>query len=453
MTVGEWLRNGLPTGRRQKQKPVELAADLPAILKAIKKADLDTEGAMSIVSALRERDLIDFGVTKAGPGKERFIAFLRRFWDIAESPYLNDKLAHGHKITKKYCLTASQMIEKHWQAYFGDSKAINEIGRSELRDFSLSLHKNGLASSTINNIMIIGTSALRWAFTEGNIPSDPTIGLTTFTGDKVTRDILSVEETEALFMTEWADKRAYTAALLSLTTGLRSGEIRALRRSDIGETTLNVSHSWNDIDLLKCPKNGEERPVPLLPEIRSLLLLLLEESPNKKQPDPFIFYSPESEKPCSSELFRRNFKRACEKISRNPPGWHKDYSNEVKNGSFWVSKRKNNTPWSIPEPIGETNHDETDYLIYCESDTKPPTPLFIDLESRKLDFHSFRHSFSTRLAERIEADKVAKIAGHKSKAAAKIYQGHVTAKILNEMGAETALEFKNILQFHKKERA
>jgi hypothetical protein len=57
------------------------------------------------------------------------------------------------------------------------------------------------------------------------------------------------------------------------------------------------------------------------------------------------------------------------------------------------------------------------------------------------------------LAECIEADKVAKVTGHRSKAAAKIYQNHVTTRILEEMGAETALQFKNILRFQKRKEA
>jgi site-specific recombinase XerD len=100
----------------------------------------------------------------------------------------------------------NQMIDKHWQVFFGNAKAVNDISRSELRDFSLLLHGNGLASSTINNIMIAGTSALRWAHTEGIIASDPTLGLSTFTVGKVSRDILSEGETEALFKIEWAAK-------------------------------------------------------------------------------------------------------------------------------------------------------------------------------------------------------------------------------------------------------
>jgi hypothetical protein len=122
-----------------------MAADLPAILRA-----------MSIVSALRERDLVDFGVTKSGPGREKFIPFLRRFWDLEKSPYLKDKIAHGHKITQKYYREAAQKIKRHWKPYFRDTIALNGVTRKELREFSIALYDKKLTSSTINNIMIVG---------------------------------------------------------------------------------------------------------------------------------------------------------------------------------------------------------------------------------------------------------------------------------------------------------
>ena len=448
MVVGGWLKNGLPTGKQKKLKPMELAADLPAILRSIKKADLDTEEAMLIVSALRERELVDYAISKAGPGRQSFIAFLLEFWTLESSPYLRDKIAHGHRITKKYCRTAIQMVERHWQPRFC-GKPISRITRSDLREFSLALNDSGLASSTINNIMIIGTTALRWAHVEGIIPSDPTVGITTFRGAKVSRDILTEEETEALFRIKWGDKRAYTAALLSLTTGLRSGEIRALRQSAIGETTIDVSFSYNDLDGLKCPKNGEERVATLLPEIRNLLLQLLEENPHKEVTDPFVFYSPAPEKPCSAELFRRNFYRTCQYLSLQPLGWVTKSEEATGNGALWVTTAgKESKGWAEPQAADAEIREEEGYkYIYCRSAEKPERPLYLDLENRKLDFHSFRHAFSTRMAERMEADKVAKITGHKSKAAAKIYQGHVTARILSEMENESALEFKDILDF------
>jgi integrase len=388
MIIADWLKGGIPAGRKRKPKPVELAAGLPVILKAIRQADLDTEEAMTIVSALRERELVDFGTVKTGPGREKFISFLCRFWNPARSAYLKDKIAHGHRITQKYCREAAQKIERHWQPFFVDF-SLNRVTRKELRDFSTSLHEKGLSSSTINNIMIVGTSALKWAFIERNIPIDPTEGLTTFTGERKSRDILTEDEIEALFRVEWQDTRAYAAALLSLTTGTRSGEVRGIRKNDIGEAVLDVSHSWNDIEGLKCPKNGEPRRAPLLPEVRGLLLELLEETPHQDLENPFVFYSDKPDRPCSAMLFLRNLKRAIKAAG-------------------------------------------------------------INIAGRKIDFHSFRHIFASRMADRMAADKVARVTGHRSKAAAEIYQNHVTARILKEAGDEAAKEFDNVLRFTRK---
>jgi len=43
-------------------------------------------------------DLIDAGATpKGGPGSELFSDFLERFWTYDTSPYVREKIAHGHR--------------------------------------------------------------------------------------------------------------------------------------------------------------------------------------------------------------------------------------------------------------------------------------------------------------------------------------------------------------------
>jgi integrase len=49
-----------------------------------------------------------------------------------------------------------------------------------------------------------------------------------------------------VFSVAWEDKRAFVASLI--TTGARSGECLALCRSDIGEATLNIQHSYSPLD-------------------------------------------------------------------------------------------------------------------------------------------------------------------------------------------------------------
>ncbi len=370
LIVADWLKNGVPCGQQRKQKSVELAGDLTDIFKIVKKADIDSEAAMSIVSVLRERELIDFAITKHSYGKEKLIPFLQRFWDIVKSSYLKDKIAHGHRITLEYCKESMQKVNLHWKNHFGDIE-LRKISRKMLRDFSLTLCDKGLASSTINNIMVVGTSALKWAFTEGLIPCDPTEGLKTFTGNAKTRNIYTEEQIEAIFSVEWYDSRAKIASLLSLTTGLRSGEIRVLRRNSIKEDELEINWCWNDLEgLVPGTKNKTCRRVHLLPEIRAMLLGLIDSSPWKEHDNPFIFFSENPDKPCSGEHFRRHLIKVIN-IVNQPLGWKKTPSHSEDSILWMIKCKKDNKgnlieEWSEPEAVSniiEPNLNENDVKV------------------------------------------------------------------------------------------
>ena len=181
LVVAEWLKSGIPMGRQRQAKPIRLAAETSEILKALRQADIDADGALSVVSVLRDRGLVDFNVTPAGPGKEKFMDFLRRFWNPEESERLRENKEKGHSITQKYIVEAGRKVEKHWKDYW-QGYTLAEVTRSALRKFSYTLKAKGLASKTINGIMNIGSLALSWAEAEGIIPKNPAGGLTGFTG-------------------------------------------------------------------------------------------------------------------------------------------------------------------------------------------------------------------------------------------------------------------------------
>ncbi|MCL2800515.1 MAG: integrase [Treponema sp.] len=276
LKVAEWLKTGIPTGREKKPRTLEAAANIETILKVIKRAELNSDDALRIVQSLKDRNLIDIAAVKPGKGTVLFSKFLEEFWDYVSSPYIREKLAHGHSISKRHCYDSMSRLNRYWQPAFKD-KRLNSITRQDLKKFSLSLADIGLASATINKIMAVGTTCLSWAFREGLIPVDPTVGLVNFTGEAKKRGVLTPLEAQTLFAKQWKNKRAYTASLLACTTGMRSGEVLALKRKDIGERSLNVLHSWSSYDGLKKPKNGETRRVPLLPEVRGYKILELVE--------------------------------------------------------------------------------------------------------------------------------------------------------------------------------
>lgn len=352
-------------------------------MKTMKRTELNSDDALRIVQALKDRGLIDVAAVKSGKGTVSFSEFLKEFWNHETSPYIREKLAHGQSIGKRHCYESTSRFNKHWEPAFR-GRTLNSITRQDLKDFSLSLAESGQAPASVNKVMAVGTTCLAWAFREGMIPADPTVGLVSFTGETKKRGVLTPLEAQVLFASSWKDKRAYTASLLACTTGLRSGEVLALKQEDIEARTLRIQHSWSAYDGLKCPKNGETRRVFLLPEVKTKLLELANNNPYGK--DGFIFHSNLKNKP----------------IDRNVllDGLH-------------------------------------DALI----------GIGIDPVLRRIVFHSWRHYYAARMVDRMTADQVSRITGHKSRAVFEEYADHITEENLEEVGRVGAEVFGNILQF------
>ena len=385
LVVSRWLADGFPSSKGGKARPIETAIGLSEILKAIRKTDLDGNDAMKIVNALKERSLIDVSIVKAGKGSILFNDFLKQFWNYEESPYIREKKAHGHNIGRRHCRESLNRVQLYY-GYFKE-QPLNSISRQDLKNFSLSLAESGLAPSSVNKILIVGTTAIKWAFREKMIPENITEGLIRFSGGTKKRGVLSPAEAELIFKVQWKDKRSYAGNLLSLTTGLRAGEVLALRKSDIEEKILNIRHSWCNIDGLKSPKNNEERKVPLLQEVRGKLIELLNENPHKIE-DPFIFYGLLPDKPMDQKFLIDGLKAACKEAG-------------------------------------------------------------IDAKARNIVFHSHRHFYAARMADKMTADEVSRITGHKSRAVFDEYANHIEAENLEKMAAAAAESFGKILQFPK----
>ena len=250
----------------------------------------------------------------------------------------------------------------------------------------MSLAEKKLAPATINKVMAVGNTALVWAYREGMIPVDPTEDLITFSGGKKKRGIPTPLEVQALFAHAWKDERAYVGNMLACTTGLRMGEILALKRENIEERVLNVKYSWSNHDGLKCPKNGETRKVPLLPEVRAALLALVGKNPHG--PSGFVFYGMLKNKPAVPRVLLNGLHHTLKEIG-------------------------------------------------------------IDADSRGIVFHSWRHYYAARMADRMTADQVSRVTGHKSRAVFDAYADHITSENLEEVGKVGAEVFGNIFQLKK----
>jgi integrase len=386
LVVADWLKNGVPAGRDRKPRPADAVMALDGILKALRKADLNGDDALRIVEALKGQGLIDVSAAKSGASSALFVEFLEAFWHYQTSPYVRERLAHGYSIGKRHCYECMNKVRQHYVPAFA-GRTLAGVTRKDLKEFSLSLKEKGYSAASINKILVCGTTALSWAFQEGIIPLNPVTKSVRFSGETKKRGVLTPREAEAVFNVPWKDKRAYAGNLLSLTTGIRSGEVLAVRKSDIGEKLLSVRHSWSFIDGLKSPKNGEERTVPLYPEVREALMELLAENPHVVD-DPFVFYGLLEDKPMDSKILIKGLKEACSQAG-------------------------------------------------------------IDAAARGVVFHSHRHYYAARMTDRMTAEQVRRVTGHKSLAVFEEYADHLIEENLEEVRSTGAEVFKNVLQFRK----
>jgi integrase len=407
LQVAGWLRDGIPSREKGRKPRTAAALRTEAEIMAGIEA-LDGEAARRIAAALRERGLIDFSVVKPGPGNVDFLKFITDFWDFDTSPYVREKLAHKQQIGRKHCYNMKNCVRLYWTEKF-QGKKLRDIDRAGLKEFGLGLAEAGMASNTLVHIMQAGTIPVGWAFREGLISVNPAEKLRRFSGPARKRGVFTPEEAAELFAVTWPDKRTYAGNILAATSGLRQGEITALRQSDIeGETALNIRHSWAREMGLKSTKTGECRRVPVLPQVMNLLRDLIRENPWVQAgavDDPFIFYHTGGpDRPIHERDFSYALKAAVETVN-----------------------------------AGRKRAD--------------PDAELINLKDRNIVFHSWRHYFAARMVDKMSPDQIVRVTGHKTRTVFDHYADHIEEKNLDEMRDAAGTVFGNIIDFSKAKEA
>jgi integrase len=377
--AGNWVLNGnIPKGRIRKTKQLDEELAHAQLFHYLKTLELTTHDASRIVEILKTRNILD---KPKQADKKDFITFLLEFYDYEKSPYVREKLAHGHSIGKRHCHDSIKRVECYWKPAFSN-RTLSSITRDELRDFSLSLVDRKLSASTINKIIIVGKVALSWAHREGLLAVNPAEKLATFVGRPKVRGILSDEETTKLFQQKWKDERSLIGNQVAATCGLRAGEVLGLRKEDIGLDRLFVRHAWSNLDGLKDPKNGDQRQVPLLPDIREKLLCLVNKNP---WDDGFIFYSAVENQPMDQKFLTKGLYSALKKI-----GITQDFRME-----------------------------------------------------RNIVFHSWRHRYAAKMADLVDARSLGLATGHKTQAMLEHYAAHANENHFNAVMKATQKAFMN----------
>ena len=205
------------------------------------------------------------------------------FWIWETCPHVERLRSEGKSITKNHVKIQRSIMENH---LFPDpivSIQIGEITRDDILQFRSRLIKKLGLTRTVQKTMGVLKTILKEAYFREHIDRDPTVGIGKIKYEQKEAGIFSKEELKRMFSSVpgiWSDIKGYCAFLLAATTGMRRGEILALRWKDIDfdHGVITVERAWKGKDEIGLPKWNRKRVVPVPEKTLSALFVLRDES-------------------------------------------------------------------------------------------------------------------------------------------------------------------------------
>jgi integrase len=227
------------------------------------------------------------------------------FWDWEKSPYIKSQKLRQKSIGKEYVQTSLSYIKRFLTGHTLAKAPLSAITPGMLEGFMMEIkERTTLSNKSCNEILRAISRPLSEAARLGMIKESPTNRVQKLGNTCRRKGLLSSQELKALFQRSWPDDRVYTAALVSLTCGLRLGEILAIRQNSIQDGYLLVTASFSKIEGIKGTKNGQERLVALPDKTQQLLTALIKKNPYAED---FAFWSSKPGVPMSASTVAKAF--------------------------------------------------------------------------------------------------------------------------------------------------
>lgn len=164
-------------------------------------------------------------------------AFAQHFFVWGRCPWIRTRHEQGFRFSEDTAFSRRGHLENHILPRFGD-RPLDRISRGEVREWLAGLP---VGSQTRNHILNSFRIVLREAADRDLLPANPLEGRgMQFRVIAKRRDVFSVIELQALFPRDeaellaiWKLPKYATAFLVLASTGIRSGELRALRWADV----------------------------------------------------------------------------------------------------------------------------------------------------------------------------------------------------------------------------
>ena len=311
--VMEWIVSGNIPERTNGKKKSNTNVDKINFFNCVRNYDFQPEDVLKIGQILQERKLIKSFVMENTPQSKPIEEFLEEFWDFDKSPYVREKKLRGQSIHRDYCVALMTRLKTYWYPLLG-GKSVGEITRDDICQIFNHESVSELAPKTINSIVSSITIPLKWAFFHGLTNNNCYDGIIKCSSKSKKRKVLTLEQAMEVFCAEWENDSAKLANMLAFYTGMRQGEIAALRLEDIGADRIYIRHSWSHFEGLKETKTNECREIKIPQQLREMLLTQANLNPHEEGIKGYVFYGLNPSHPTDPKNWLKYLHRALKSI-------------------------------------------------------------------------------------------------------------------------------------------
>jgi len=212
-------------------------------------------------------------------------------------------------------------LERHISPALG-SIGLCDLSRAQIEGCLSGLRQKGHAGSTLRGVRATLSTVLQAAVERGYLEKNPAHGIRIREMNaKPARRFYSPVQVRQLF-TDLAEP-CRTVVLLAVLTGMRIGEILALRwkRVDLLRSTIEIAETFSDGQFGSPKTRSSNRVIPMSSALSSVLETY-RAGASRNAPDDLVFCTPKGTPLNSKNLYNRALAPACDRIKQPRVSWH-----------------------------------------------------------------------------------------------------------------------------------
>ena len=250
--------------------------------------------------------------------------FAHNFFDWDESPWIDRQRKLGYSFSRSVAQSRARHLVNYILPSFGASK-LQEIKRADVEDWLVGLShprtNRKLAAQTKKHVKYTFNILMAEAERQELVAFNPIVKIEKLGTDFRRRDTFTQDDLRKLFPTDrerlefiWSDLKWATLFHLLASTGLRSGEARALQWQHVRweRQGLIIAGAFKDDGSLGTTKTGDGRAV-LLFEGTLQLLRAWHQTTEYRDADALIFHNGGPTQPLVREYISRSLRPAMQR--------------------------------------------------------------------------------------------------------------------------------------------